>query len=65
MHKIIYPSFESNNADFRGPGQITLVEWESEQAIQTLLKHPDYTPHKPLLETGVVDFTFMIVEPAV
>ena len=63
MHKMIYPSFESNETKKEGPGQITLVEWDSAEAIQTLLKHPNYIPHKALLETGVKDFAFYIVEP--
>lgn len=61
VHKIFDPAFESNTIKDGGPGQVTLVEWDSPKGLQNFGKTEGFKQNAHYLKTGVTRFEILVL----
>lgn len=63
MLKMNHPRFEAHAQPLRAPGQITLVEWPSREALATLQTSDLYKANIQYFRSGVNRFEFHFISP--
>lgn len=59
IYKMFDPKFESNTIKSGGPGQVTLVEWDTPQGLQAFGKTAGFKENAHYLKTGVTRFEIL------
>ncbi|MEP3891306.1 MAG: hypothetical protein ABJN69_12675 [Hellea sp.] len=59
LYKMFDPKFESNIIKTGGPGQVTLVEWDTPQGLQAFGKTSGFKENAHYLKTGVTRFEIL------
>lgn len=61
VYKMFDPKFESNKIKTGGPGQVTLVEWDTPQGLQAFGKTQGFKDNAAYLGTGVTRFEILVL----
>lgn len=62
IYKMFHPKFESDVIKNGGPGQVTLVEWDTPQGLQAFGKTEGFKQNAHYLKTGVTRFEILALK---